>query len=120
MVQIIVGILVGVLVGVFSGLIGVGGGIILIPILVFGFGMSQKLAQGTSLTMLLPPTGLLAFWTYYKSGNADLKLGLIMSLGVFIGGYFGGQWAQTLPQATLRKLCAVVLAGVAVRMFLQK
>ncbi len=120
MVEIVVGILIGVGVGVFSGLIGVGGGVILVPILVYGFAMSQKMAQGTSLAMLLPPTGLLAFMRYYKEGNADLKLGLLMALGVFVGGYFGGSWAQHIPQATLRKVFAFVLAAVAVKMFFQR
>lgn len=118
--QIVLGILVGLFVGLFSGLIGVGGGVILVPILVYGFAMSQKMAQGTSLAMLLPPTGLLAFMRYYKEGNADLKLGLLMALGVFVGGYFGGGWAQHIPQATLRKVFAFVLAAVAVKMFFQK
>jgi uncharacterized membrane protein YfcA len=120
MLVILAGLLVGLLVGIFSGLAGVGGAILLIPILVFGFGFNQKLAQGTSLAMLLPPTGLLAFLQYYKTGNADLKLGLVLSVGVFIGGYFGGHWAQALPQASLRKGFAVFLVLVAAKMFFQK
>ena len=117
---IVWGLVVGAVVGIFSGLVGVGGGVLLIPILIYGFKMNQKMAQGTSLTMLLPPTGLLAFLEYYKSGNADLKVGLVMALGVFAGGYFGGQWAQQLSGATLRKIFALFLAGVAVKLFLQK
>lgn len=110
----------GVVVGIFSGLLGVGGGILLIPILVYGFKQNQQLAQGTSLAMLLPPTGLLAFLAYYRAGHADLKLGLLMSLGVFIGGIAGGKWAQEIPEAALRKGFAVFLVIVAVKMFLQK
>ncbi len=117
---VIAGLAVGVVVGIFSGLLGVGGGIVLIPALIYGFKMNQKLAQGTSLAMLLPPTGLLAFLEYYKQGNADLKLGLICSIGVFVGGYLGGTWAQAIPVAVLRKSFAVFLAVVAVRMFFQK
>ena len=117
---VVAGLLVGLLVGVFSGLIGVGGGILLIPILVYGFKFNQKMAQGTSLAMLLPPTGLLAFLQYYKSGNADLKLGLVISIGVFFGGYLGGHWAQHVPQVAMRKGFAVFLVLVAVKMFLQK
>jgi uncharacterized membrane protein YfcA len=117
---VIAGLLVGLLVGVFSGLIGVGGGILLIPILIYGFKFSQKMAQGTSLAMLLPPTGLLAFMQYYKTGNTDLKLGLLISVGVFFGGYLGGRWAQQIPQAAMRKGFAVFLVLVAVKMFLQK
>lgn len=118
--MVVAGLGVGLLVGIFSGLIGVGGAILLIPILVFGFGFDQKLAQGTSLTMLLPPTGLLAFLQYYKAGHTDLKLGFLMSVGVFFGGYLGGKWAQALPVMALRKGFAVFLVLVAVRMFFQK
>lgn len=111
---------VGIFVGMLSGLIGVGGGIVLVPILVYAFKMDQHLAQGTSLAMLLPPTGILAFLEYYKAGHADLKLGLVMSAGVFLGGYLGGLWAQQIPAPMLRKVFAVVLAAVAVKMFFQK
>ena len=110
----------GLVVGVFSGLIGVGGGILLIPILVYGFKFNQKLAQGTSLAMLLPPTGLLAFLEYQRHGNADLKLGLLLSVGVFAGGWFGGKWAQAIPQAAMRKGFAIFLVLVAAKMFFQK
>ena len=110
----------GIVVGILSGLIGVGGGILLTPILVYGFKFNQKMAQGTSLAMLLPPTGLLAFLTYYRAGNADLQLGLLMSIGVFAGGFFGGKWAQAIPQAALRKGFAVFLVLVAAKMFFQK
>jgi uncharacterized protein len=114
------GIVLGIVVGVLSGLLGVGGGVILVPILVYALAMPQQTAQGTSLAMLLPPTGLLAFWRYYKSGHTDIKLGLLLALGLFIGGYFGGGLAQQLPAATLRRVFAVFLGAVAVKMFLQK
>ena len=117
---IVWGLVVGIIVGIFSGLVGVGGGVLLVPILVYGFKMNQKLAQGTSLAMLLPPTGILAFMKYYKTGNADLKLGLLIALGVVVGGYFGGLWAQSIPVNTLRKGFAVFLAVVAVKMYVQK
>ena len=117
---VLAGLLVGLVVGIFSGLVGVGGGILLIPILIYGFKFDQKMAQGTSLAMLLPPTGLLAFMQYYKSGNADLKLGLIIAAGVFVGGYFGGHFAQAISQQAMRKGFAVFLVLVAIRMFLQK
>jgi len=114
------GVVVGLLVGVFSGLIGVGGGIILLPILIYGFKLEQHTAQGTSLAVLLPPTGILAFMKYYGQGHANLKLGLIIAVGVVIGGYFGATWAQQIPAATLRKFVAAILVVVACKMFLQK
>lgn len=120
MLLVLAGLLIGVLVGIFSGLVGVGGGILLIPILIYGFKFNQKMAQGTSLAMLLPPTGLLAFMQYYKSDNADLKLGLVIAVGVFFGGYLGGHWAQHIPQVAMRRGFAVFLVLVAIKMFLQK
>lgn len=116
--QILLAIMVGVLVGIFSGFVGIGGGVILIPILVYGFSMTQETAQGTTLALLLPPTGLLAFWQYYKVGHADLKLGLLIALGLFFGGYLGGHWAQHISSGGLRKIFAVV--GIAVKMFFEK
>ena len=96
-------ILLGLVVGVFSGIVGIGGGILIIPALVYLFHMSQHKAQGTSLTALLAPIGALAFWEYYKAGNVDLKAGLLIALGFLVGGYFGGLWAQHLPEMVLRK-----------------
>ena len=117
---LLLAVLAGLLVGVFSGLVGVGGGVLMVPILVYAFGMSQHNAQGTSLAMLLPPTGLLAFMAYYKAGHANLKIGLLMALGIFIGGYFGGLMAQQMSSITLRKIFAVFLVATAVKMFFQK
>ena len=118
--RLVAGLAIGLAVGVVSGLIGVGGGIVLVPALIFLFGMDQKMAQGTSLAILLPPTGILAFMKYYREGHADLKLGLLMALGVFIGGYFGGHWAQQIPNAILRRVFASLLVVIAVRLFMEK
>ena len=118
--MIVGGVAVGILVGILSGVFGVGGAILSIPILVYGFKFDQKFAQGTSLAMLLPPTGLLAFLQYHKTGNTDLKLGLLMAVGVFFGGYLGGRWAQALPVTSLRKGFAVFLVLVAAKLFFQK
>ena len=117
---IICGILAGLVVGSFSGLLGVAGGVVLVPILLYFFKMDQKLAQGTSLAILLPPTGILAFLSYYRRGEADLRLGLVIAAGVVLGGYFGGAWAQHVPGPVLRKTFAVLLVVVAVKMFFEK
>jgi uncharacterized membrane protein YfcA len=113
------GLAVGVLVGIFSGLVGVGGGIILIPILVYLFKMDMHTAQGTSLAMLLPPTGLLAFIGYYNAGHVNWKLGLIIAAGVFVGGYFGGVWAQQISASALKKIFAAVLLVTAVKLYFE-
>jgi uncharacterized membrane protein YfcA len=118
--RIAAGIALGVAVGIISGLIGVGGGIVLVPALILFFKMDQHMAQGTSLAMLLPPTGILAFLRYYRDGHADLKLGLFMAVGVFFGGYFGGKWAQSISGPTLRRVFALLLIATAVKLFFQK
>ncbi len=114
------GLAAGVVAGVFAGLVGVGGGIVIVPILVYLFKMDQHTAQGTSLAMLLPPTGILAFWKYYQAGHVDIKLAVMIAIGVVIGGYFGGAWAQQINQVVLRKGFAVLMIVAAVKMFFQK
>jgi len=113
-------ILAGLGVGVLSGLVGIAGGAVLVPILYYGFKMNQHVAQGTTIAVLLPPTGLLAFLQYYKAGNADLKIGLILAAGIFLGGYLGGLWAQKVPDLELRRIFAVMLAAIAIKMFFQR
>ncbi|HTK94953.1 MAG TPA: sulfite exporter TauE/SafE family protein [Terriglobales bacterium] len=120
MLIIIGALLAGLAIGIFSGLIGVGGGVIAVPLLVYAFGMEQKMAQGTSLMMLLGPTGIFAIMEYYKAGQVNVKVGLLMAVGVLIGAYFGGAWAQTLSNVVLRRAFAVILVAVAVKMFFQK
>lgn len=117
---IFISLLLGFATGILSGLAGIGGGIIIIPALVYGFHMSQRRAQGTSLGVLLAPIGILAFIEYYKAGNVDVKMAILIALGFVFGGYFGGAWAQTIPQNVLRKMFAVLLAVTAAKMFFQK
>ena len=116
----LLGLLIGVAVGIVSGIIGIGGGVMVVPILVYGFKMSQHTAQGTSLAMILPPVGILAAMQYYRAGHMDLKLALFLAIGFAVGGYFGGGWAQQLSGVVLRRAFAVVLGAVAVKMFFQK
>ncbi len=111
---------IGIAIGIVSGLIGLGGGVFLIPILVYGYGMDQHRAQGTSVATLLLPIGALAFWKYYVAGNVDVKVAALMAVGFFLGGYFGGSWAQGVPTLLLRRIFAVCLIAIAVKMFLQK
>ena len=118
--SIVLPILIGVVVGIVSGLVGIGGGVLIVPILVYGYQMSQREAQGTSLAVLLPPTGFLAFWEYYKAGAADLKIGLLIALGLFAGGFLGGGLAQHLSAPTLRKIFAFFLFGIGFKMLFEK
>jgi len=114
-----VSLVLGMVIGTVSGMIGLGGAIFLIPILVYGYGMDQKTAQGTSVATLLLPIGALAFWKYYSAGHVDIKLAALLALGFFVGGYFGGSLAQVATSLQLRRIFAVCLAGMAVKMFLQ-
>ena len=117
---LLISLAIGIAIGTISGMIGLGGAVFLIPILVYGYGMDQKGAQGTSIATLLLPIGALAFWKYYSAGHVDVKLAAIMAIGFFVGGYFGGSWAQLMPNLILRRVFALCLAGIAVKMFLQK
>ena len=113
-------LLFGIAVGVLSGIIGIGGGIVIVPTLVYLFHMSQHKAQGTSLGVLLAPIGLLAFWEYYKAGNVDLRAAIFIALGFAAGAYFGGSWAQQFSDVMLRRAFGAVLLAVSLRMLLQR
>jgi len=96
-------------VGVASGLFGVGGGVLLVPLLVLLHHYGQHRAQGTSLIALVPPTGLLAFITYYRAHQVDVRTGLLIIPGVFIGGILGGRLAVGLSAVRLRRVFACIL-----------
>jgi hypothetical protein len=114
---VLLGILVGLIGGTLSGLTGLGGGFIMVPLLVYLFDMSQHSAQGTSLAILLPPLGLLAFLQYYRAGHVDVRVAVFVAIGFVLGGYFGGSLAQLIPGPLLRKGFAVVLVLIAIDMF---
>jgi uncharacterized membrane protein YfcA len=113
-------LLLGLLVGVFSGIVGIGGGILIVPALVYLFHQSQLKAQGTSLGALLAPIGLLAFLAYYRAGNVDVKAAFLIAAGFLVGGYFGGIWAQHLSEIVLRRVFGLVLLAVAAEMLLRR
>jgi uncharacterized membrane protein YfcA len=112
----IVLILIGVASGMLSGFVGVGGGLIIVPALVLFLEFSQKMAQGTSLAILLLPVGILAVMEYYKHGYIDIKIALIISAGFVVGGFFGSRIALVLPQDTIKKVFAVFMLIVAIKM----
>jgi len=111
------GILVGLIGGTLSGLTGLGGGFIMVPLLVYLFGMSQHAAQGTSLAILLPPLGLFAFLEYYRNGHVNVPVAILVAIGFVFGGYAGGAIAQLIPGPLLRKGFAIVMALIACDMF---
>jgi uncharacterized membrane protein YfcA len=118
--NIVLLLLVGLLGGIFSGLIGIGGGIVLVPALVLLLGLSQHTAQGTTLAAMVPPIGLLAAWTYYSKGYVDLKIAGLICLGFFIGGLFGAKFAVGIPEPILKKVFGAVLLLVSLKMILGK
>lgn len=118
--NIILCLLLGLITGILSGVLGIGGAIVIIPALVFFFGLSQHTAQGTTLALMVPPIGLLAAWTYYKSGFVDLKIAALICIGFFFGGLIGAQFATEIPDQLLRKIFGVVLLLISLRMILIK
>ncbi|MDB5191650.1 MAG: sulfite exporter TauE/SafE family protein [Segetibacter sp.] len=113
---IIILILVGLAAGMLSGLVGVGGGIIIVPALVYFLAFNQKDAQGASLGILLLPVGILAAMNYYKEGHIDIKTVIFVSLGFIIGGFFGSKISLGLPDEKVKKIFAIVLMLVAIKM----
>jgi uncharacterized membrane protein YfcA len=109
-------IALGFAIGVISGLIGIGGGAFLIPALVYFYGMSQLTAQGTSLATLLLPIGIFAVWTYYKAGHVDIKIATLVAIGFAAGGWFGGRYAQHIPDIILRRSFAALLVLIAAKL----
>lgn len=112
--------LLGLGAGVLSGLFGIGGGIIIVPGLIYLFGLSQHKAQGTSLVALLLPVGLLAVLKYYKAGHVEIFSGLLLALGLFLGAYFGANIAESLPTPLLKRLFGGLFLIIAIRMLLGK
>ncbi|HEY6127162.1 MAG TPA: sulfite exporter TauE/SafE family protein [Candidatus Acidoferrum sp.] len=102
-------LLAGVTAGIASGLFGIGGGVILVPILGLLLGFSQHRAQGTSLVALIPPTGLLAVIAYAKAGYVSFPTGLLLIPGVFLGGIAGGSLAKRIPAARMRRIFASLM-----------
>ncbi len=114
--MILILLAVGLAAGMLSGLVGVGGGIIVVPCLVFFLGFSQKMAQGTSLGMLLLPVGILGAMQYYKQGFIDFKVIGIVAVAFLFGSYFGSKIALSLSQENIKKVFAAIMMLVAIKM----
>ena len=105
-------VLIGIVGGIASGLFGVGGGIVVVPALIYRAGFSQHMATGTSLAVLLPPIGLAATIEYYRHGNVDVRAAIILAATVFVGAWVGAWFANRMPGPQLRLLFGVFLCGV--------
>ena len=110
---------IGLVAGVLSGLFGVGGGVLIVPALVYFGKMPIKTATGTSLGALLLPVGLLGAWAYYESGHLEWKVSLTVALGLFFGAFVGAKLTQSMSPTLLQRLFAVFIALMAVRMWVK-
>jgi uncharacterized membrane protein YfcA len=114
-------IIIGLAAGIMGGMVGVGGGIIIVPALVYFLAFSQHQAQGTSLGLIVLPVALLGVINYYKRGYVDVRAVGFLAIGFIAGSYFGSKYSLSLPQETIKKVFAVFLLLVSLKMlFLDK
>lgn len=109
---------IGLSAGILSGFVGIGGGIIIVPALIYLLGLTQHQAQGTSLFLMLPPIGILAVYNYYQSGTINFWFGGIIAITFIIGGYFGSRWSLKLDPSLVKFIFGILMLYVAVRMVL--
>ena len=113
-------ILVGLSAGVASGFFGIGGGLVMVPALVFFFGYSQHMAQGTSLAVLTLPIGLLAALRYYQSSNVNISAALWIALGLVLGAWVGAQIVHFISESVLKKIVGILFLVVAFKYLFTK
>jgi uncharacterized membrane protein YfcA len=113
-------IAIGIVTGILSGMLGIGGAIIMIPAMVFLMGLDQRTAQGTSLWVMLPPISIFAAMNYLKEGYVNMKFALLLIAAFVIGSYFGSKIALNVPQEALKKVFGVLLLAVAAKMLFSK
>lgn len=118
--EIILLIITGLIAGMLGGMFGVGGGIVVIPALIFIFGMTQHQAQGTSTAFMLLPVGMLAFINYYKAGHINIKYASILAITFFVGSYFGSKLAINISETSLKKIFSIFIILAGIKMFFGK
>jgi uncharacterized protein len=114
--QLIVLVLVGILAGLLSGFVGVGGGIIIVPAMIYFLHLSQKDAQGISLAVLLMPVGILGVMNYYKAGHINFGYSFIIAIGFILGSYYGSKYALKLPEHKVKFVFGILMLIIAVQM----
>jgi len=117
---ILILVVIGLLAGMFSGLLGVGGGVVMIPLMVFALGFTQHEAQGTSLAVLAVPVTLIAAYNYYEAGHVNWKYAAVIAVTFVVGAYFGSKFAVAIDQVLLKKIFGIVLIIVALRLIFWK
>jgi uncharacterized membrane protein YfcA len=113
---IVILLIVGLAAGLLSGMVGVGGGIIIVPCLVFFLGYDQKAAQGNSLGLLLLPLGILGLLNYHQKGHVDYRVVLFMAVGFILGNFWGSKWALSLNDEKLKKIFAIIMLLAAIKL----
>ncbi len=113
-------IALGLMAGITSGFLGIGGGSILIPVLIYFFGLTQHQAQGTTLAIMIPPIGLLAAWKYYSEGNVKLNMAAFICLGFLVGGLIGAILVHKVSAPILKKVFGGLLFLISLHMILGK
>jgi len=114
-------LIIGLAAGFMGGLVGIGGGVIIVPALVMLLGMNQHAAQGTSLMMILFPVGILGVMNYYKQGYVDFRYAGLLAIGFFVGSYLGSKFSLNLPQLTVKRIFAIVMMLLAIKiLFIDK
>ncbi|MBD3263697.1 MAG: TSUP family transporter [Candidatus Omnitrophica bacterium] len=113
-------LILGLIAGLLSGILGLGGGAVIIPALVYLFSFSQHQAQGTTLAMMVPPIGLLAALEYYRQGNVKIGIALILCIGFIAGSFYGARLVEKIPDVLLKKIFGVFLLAVSFRMIFGK
>lgn len=115
---IIILIFIGIAAGILSGFVGIGGGVVIVPALIYFFGMTQMQAQGTSLFLMLPPIGILAVMNYYKTGNVNIWYGIIIASAFILGGYFGSKISLRISPYLVKVIFGTFMLYVAFKMIL--
>lgn len=113
-------LILGLISGILSGMVGIGGGIVIVPALVYFLGYTQHQAQGTVLFMFLLPIGILGVFNYYNAGHIEFKTAFIIASTFIVGSYFGSKISIAVDQATLKKVFGIILFLVSLKMILGK
>ncbi|MEG3858570.1 sulfite exporter TauE/SafE family protein [Microcoleus sp. herbarium12] len=116
LIQALLCLFLGWITGTLSGLLGIGGGSLITPGLIYLLGFSQHIAQGTTLALLVPPIGLMGAWTYYQQGYVNLKVAIILCVGFCLGSVLGAKLALGVPDVLLKKMFATILLLIGCKM----
>lgn len=111
-----IAVCIGLFAGILGGLIGIGGGIVMIPAMALLFQFDQHMVQGTSLAAMVPPIGILAAYEYYRNGSVNIPVAACIAAGFFIGGFIGAKFAGSIDEAVLRKVFGVALLMISMKM----